>query len=157
MSIARRFLSGFTWSGTVTYRELLDSFGPQRLFPVRAYAVGTNLDLHTWGFQWSSNGLQTGSAGMRFGTFPEYYRSSNNIWEAVAPGEVPDETGLKTVAFPYGIRENSSPTSRPKTRGVVGKHPVPRPGLTRSRSMTGVWSPITGIVLWISQRCKTPT
>jgi len=89
---------------------------------------GANLDPTTWGFQWHEAALHQSPGGLRRGTFPEYYRSEHNTWKAVAPDQVPDETGLKTVTFPYGKRPKPQPYIAPEEPGSCWKMPGPQAG-----------------------------
>jgi hypothetical protein len=92
------------------------------------YALGADLDAHTWGFQWNESALQPWTGGMRRGAFAEYYRSEINVWKAIGPDEVPDETGLKTAAFSYGVRNNPQPYIAPEASGSCWKTPGPKAG-----------------------------
>jgi hypothetical protein len=89
----------------------------------------------TFGLQWKQAVLEPWSGGMRRGTFPEYCRRDGKELAAIAPGLVPDETGLKEARFAPAER-NDSYTS-PEAPDGAWKAPGPKAGPFQAKLSDG--------------------
>ncbi len=57
-------------------------------------------DKTAFGLQWNSSRLRSGPSKLRRGAFPEYFRQDGKAMAASDVEAIPDETGLKSAAFP---------------------------------------------------------
>ena len=75
-----------------------------------------------WAFQWKGSAID--------GVYPEYFKRQGDLMKPVTPSQVPDETGLKGLVFPYftDAEQNglayTSPTSWSTPSPVAGPFTV---------------------------------
>ncbi|MDR3689534.1 MAG: hypothetical protein P4L46_09160 [Fimbriimonas sp.] len=115
-------------SPTVTANELSLRQGEAHL-PISGFTgrVGTKaLDRTTFGLEWDKSALQPWSKQMRRGTFPEYFREEGGRMIAVREQDVPEETGLRSAAFPRA--ESIQSYASPEGPGSAWTMPGPKAG-----------------------------
>ncbi len=93
------------------------------------------VDRSTFGLQWRPGALESWGNGMRRGAFPEYCRQQGKELVALAPGDVPDKTGLKSAAFPPAVSEEAY--TSPDAADSVWRKPGAKAGPFQARLSDG--------------------
>ncbi len=99
----------------------------------KSLAKPTPIDEHTYGFHWTDELVEkTDTKDGRLTTLPQFYRlvheGETSHWVAVAPDQVPAETGLASVTFAPKKREPLEPYTTPNDPKSCWKTPGPVAG-----------------------------
>lgn len=123
---------GSSWGITAVGKD-----APKYLIDWNSFAKFSAVSPTTYGFKWISQlASKTGSTSNPMVTMPEYYRlvkkaTGNPIWAAVQPGDVPSETGLKTIEFKRVPIQNpqayTTPLDDPRFANAAASWKTPGP------------------------------
>jgi len=131
----------FNGQGGATWRIYPPSTPHDKRAPLAwtSFAAPVALDDVTYGYRWTGSLVSsTDSGDGPLVTLPEYYRLAKDgkdkgQWMAVAPKDVPAETGLARMAFLQGREANPEPYVTPDEAGSSWKRPGPVAGPFRAQ------------------------